>query len=151
VVAPGALAGHRLIGLDTALFVYDWEFHPTFGAAARAVSAAIESGELRAVASTLLLGELLVRPFPAGRADVAAAYRDRLSRYPNLSLVAPDSEICTRAAELRALAPRLRLPDAVHVATALSSGATAFVTNDFDLRADLGIAVIQLSELPAGA
>ena len=147
MVAPRALAGHRLIGLDTALFIYDWELHPRFGPPAHAIAAAIADGELHAVVSTLLLTELLVGPIRVGHTGVASDYRARLTLFPNLSLVPPDLDICTRAAELRAAAPRLRLPDAIHVATALVAGATAFVTNDFDIRADLGLGIVQLSEL----
>jgi predicted nucleic acid-binding protein len=147
VGAPGALAAHRCVGIDTSLFIYDWERHPTLGDTAHAVLIAIEAGQLRAVASTLLLAELLVGPLRAGRADVALHYRRRLTAYPNLSLVAPDADVCVAAARLRAAAPRLRLPDALHVATALGGAATAFVTNDVDLPAGLGLAILQLSEV----
>ena len=150
MVAPGALAAHRLVGLDTTTLIYDWEYHPVFGDAAHAVTRAITEGHLRAMASTLLLAELLTGPLRIGRAERARQYREWLVGFPNLSLVAPDAEICTRAAQLRAMAPRLRLPDAIHVATALAAGATAFVTNDFDIRADLGIAIVQLSDLVGG-
>ncbi len=81
------------------------------------------------------------------RADLARAYRERLARFPNLSLVAPDVEICERAAELRARITRLRLPDALHLATAIASGASAFVTNDRDLAGITELVVIGLADL----
>jgi predicted nucleic acid-binding protein len=129
------------------VFIYDWEQHPLFGTAAGAVLVAVETGALTAVASTLLLAELLVGPYRAGRPRAADAYARRLTAFPNLRLVPPDVVVCRAAARLRGATPGLRLADAVHVATALESGATAFVTNDLDLRRLGGLEVIRLSEL----
>jgi predicted nucleic acid-binding protein len=129
------------------VFIYDWERHPLFGAAAGAVLDAVEAGALVAVASTLLLAELLVGPYRAGRPDAVDLYVRRLTAFPNLTLVPPDVAVCRAAAQLRGATPRLRLADAIHLATALESGATAFVTNDLDLRRVGQLAVVRLSEL----
>ena len=146
-VVAGTLARLRLVGLDTSLFIYAWEYNPRFGDGAQSIVEAVEAGSPRAVVSTLLLTERLVGPLRAGRLEMASRHRDRLSRFPNLTMVAPSEAICWRAAQLRADVPRLRLVDAVHIATAIESGATAFVTNDFDVHADLGIEIVQLSDL----
>jgi predicted nucleic acid-binding protein len=52
-----------------------------------------------------------------------------LLTYPNLEWIAPDLEIANLAARLRAKY-KLETPDAIHAATAILRGATAFVTND---------------------
>jgi predicted nucleic acid-binding protein len=52
-----------------------------------------------------------------------------LSTFPHLDWQAATLEICDRAAALRS-AFNLRTPDALQVATAIHSGADAFVSND---------------------
>lgn len=147
MVAPRALSGHRVIGLDTTVFIYALEAHPTFDTAARRILHSVETAQTRAVASTLVLAELLVLPFREGRPDAAERYVRALEAYPNLQLAAPDAETCVVAAELRARYRSLRMADAVHIATALRAGATAFATNDSDLPTDLPIHLIQLASL----
>ena len=48
------------------------------------------------------------------------------------------------AAQLRAVHPSVRTPDALQLATALSAGCETFVTNDRDLPDLTGLKVIQL-------
>jgi predicted nucleic acid-binding protein len=78
---------------------------------------------------------------------MADTYQRQLTAFPNLRLVPADAAICRTAARLRAAQRSLRLPDAIHLATALEQGATAFVTNDRDLRPPPGLEVIRISTL----
>ncbi len=57
-------------------------------------------------------------------------------------------ELADRAAALRA-EHRFSTADAIHVATALDAGATAFVTNDRDLPPVPGIEYLQLADFAA--
>jgi predicted nucleic acid-binding protein len=56
-----------------------------------------------------------------------------------------DSATAVRAAELRA-AYGVRVPDALHLATAVVSGAEIFITNDRGLKRVKGIEVYDLKE-----
>ena len=147
MVTPRALAAHRLIGLDTSLFVYALERHSPFATTAEMVLDAVANGQVSAVASTLVLAELLVIPYRNAHTDVADGYVHFLTRHAHLKLVAPDLEICRSAAELRGALPALRLPDAVHLATSMASGATAFLTNDARLHNLPALTVLQLPAL----
>lgn len=85
--------------------------------------------------------EALVAPSRAGGAAVAAVrdFSDRLS----LAIIELDAEIAVVAARLRARhGPKLRLPDALVVATALHLDADALVTTDrgWPSRSALGFA-----------
>ena len=51
------------------------------------------------------------------------------------------------AARLRAVLPTLKLPDAIHAATARLHGCAVLLTNDTRLRAAPGLEVIQLSDV----
>lgn len=77
--------------------------------------------------------ELNVRPYRLGRPGAAAHYEAMLSHFPNSQLVDVTPIVARRAAQLRAI-HSLRPADALHVVTALISGATAWVTNDHQLR-----------------
>ena len=79
--------------------------------------------------SELTLLELSVGPLRHGRQDIADEYEILLSHFPNLTLYPISRDILLDAAELRARF-RLRTPDAILIATALRSNATAAVTND---------------------
>jgi predicted nucleic acid-binding protein len=76
--------------------------------------------------------ELTVRPWQVQQAEAARRYEALLVHFPHLALVDVTRDIARRAAQLRARF-RLRPADALQVATALISDATAFVTNDQDL------------------
>lgn len=125
----GRLAAHARIGLDTAVFVYHLEAHPTYSPLTQEVLAGVESGQWTAVTSTVTIMELTVRPWQLDRPAVARAYEALLVHFPHLSLIDVTRDVARRAAQLRA---RYRIcpADALQVSTALVHGATAFVTND---------------------
>ena len=147
MVPPGALTGHRRIGIDTTVFIYALEHGSPFTPTAQFVLRLVEAGHVSAVASTLAIAELLVWPYRHGRSETSDGYFTLLTAYPNLALVAPSLEICRTAARLRGMSPSLKLADAVHLATGIASGATAFVTNDARIPRDLGISVVQLRDV----
>ena len=73
--------------------------------------------------------ELLVQPYRLSDIDRVNQFYALLSSYPRLTWVAPTLEIADLGARLRA-EHNLRTPDALQAATALSGGATGFVSND---------------------
>ena len=123
------LAPHRSIGLDTSIFIYHLEANPKFLSITQEILSGIEAGTWIAVASTIALMELTVHPWKQGRSDVAQQYEAILVNFPHLSLINVDRDVARRAAQLRANY-NIRPADAIHVATAMVNGATAFVSND---------------------
>jgi len=120
---------HRVVALDTCVWIYHLEGHPDYRGLTTEVLTAVSTGECTAVVSELTLMELLVRPLQLGREEVADEYETLLTHFPNLSLVAIRREILLKAAVLRARYG-LRTPDAVIVATGILQGATRVITND---------------------
>ena len=147
MVEPRALAANRRVGLDTSIFVYALEQRSPFALAAEAVLRAVIDGHPTAAISTLVVAELLVVPYRAKRPDLASQYAQYLEAFPHLTLLAPGVEVCRTAARLRGDVPALKLPDAIHVATAIEAGATAFVTNDARLAAAVALPIVLLSDL----
>jgi len=123
------LAKHRLIALDTCVFIYLMERHPKYFQAANAIFERIERPECSAVASTVVLTEILVQPYRNANLPEAENFYSLLTTMPKLEWVAPNLKITRSAASLRA-SFRLQTPDALIAATAIFCGATALVTND---------------------
>jgi len=116
------------------------------GQAADNVLEAINQGRIGAVASELVLLELLVAPLKKGAQDVADEIELALTHFPHLQLAPVTRAVLVRAAELRARYG-LRTPDAIMVATALESDATLAVTNDDAWRKVKEIEVVLLRDL----
>lgn len=126
------LTNYTRIGLDTCVLIYHIERHPVYYPVTQPLLANIESGHLTACASILTLMEITVRPWQLQRSDIVQDYEEILPHFPNLTLVDVNRDIARQAARLRAQY-HLRPADALHVATALVHGATAFITNDRQL------------------
>lgn len=141
-----ALAGHRLIALDTSVWIYHFEGSAQYGRAADSVLEAVSEGHVAAVASELVLLELLVAPLKKGVQDVADEIELALLHFPNLQLAPVTRSVLVRAAEIRA-SYGLRTPDAIIVATAVESGATLAITNDDAWRKLKQIDVLLLGDL----
>jgi hypothetical protein len=74
--------------------------------------------------------ECFVAPLGFGASELVARYREFFSR-PDLSVVELDAPIMERAALLRSTVKKLRTPDAIQAASALSFPAdTVFLTSD---------------------
>jgi predicted nucleic acid-binding protein len=127
------LQRYQVVGLDTMILIYHFEDHPLFAPLTQLLFDALAQGDLVAQVSVLLAGELLAGPKKAGDEKMLLHYRHVLSSYPNLRLQPTTMAVVEHASDLRARY-RLRMPDAIHVATAQVHGAQAFMTNDSQLR-----------------
>ncbi len=79
--------------------------------------------------STITLAEIMAGPLGSGNEILAAQYREVLCRSPGWQTVPVDEEVAAEAARLRARY-RLRLPDAIQVATAVQTRSWALITHD---------------------
>jgi predicted nucleic acid-binding protein len=98
------------------------------------------------VTSTITMAELLVQPYRNANQDQVNQFYGLLATYPHLEWIAPDLEIADLAARFRAQ-HRLRIPDALHAATAAGCQATGFITNDAVFRRVEGFETLVLQEL----
>lgn len=124
------MAGMRRIYLDTNALISVLEKAGKLDAAQKTLVGEIDKGELEAVTSELTLAECLVKPIAEKDEPLIRAY---------LSLLAVDSEfvrvsdvsrtVLLEAARIRA-GTGVKLPDAIHIATANISQCDAFVSND---------------------
>jgi predicted nucleic acid-binding protein len=119
--------------LDTNIFIYGLEAIEPWARLVQDIYVSLEAGEWHAVTSSLSIAECLVKPLKLERADMVLAYRAALSQSAYLQISPLSDEILVDAARLRATY-NLKLPDAVHMATALKEGCTTMLTNDAQFR-----------------
>jgi len=122
-IPPGAV-----VGIDTVIFIY-LEAVANYHDAVLDFFELLGQGVFAGVTSVITLMEIAVGPLQAGRLGIVRDYELRLLTYPHLTVRAINHRIARRAVELRAHY-RLRPADSLQVATALTSGASIFLTND---------------------
>lgn len=96
--------------------------------------------------ATLTLTEVCAGPARAGDPAMVERYADELTSLENVRLIPLTSEVAVDAAATRGTGP-LGLADAIHLASARSAGATAFVTNDRRISSTPALEVLYLDEL----
>ncbi|HMC62195.1 MAG TPA: type II toxin-antitoxin system VapC family toxin [Candidatus Solibacter sp.] len=123
------LRRHRLLALDTSIFIYQLEANPRYAALTDPIFEWLELPHHRAVTSTITMTELLVQPYRDGNEQRVNDFYGLLSTYPNLDWIAPNLEAADIAARIRG-EHGLRTPDALQAATAVQAQVTGLVTND---------------------
>jgi predicted nucleic acid-binding protein len=137
--------GDGPLGLDSSIFIYYIEEDPQYIATLDPVFDALTEGRLKAATSALTLLETLVVPLRIGNEVLARQYQRFLMRSAGLLLVPLDFGVLRAAAYVRATA-RLKTPDALQVASALSAGCDTFLTNDGRITTPLGLRILQLED-----
>jgi predicted nucleic acid-binding protein len=140
-----SLQGDRIY-LDVNIWIYALEGYPGFSADLTALFQAIDQGRLTAVTSELSLAEALVKPIQDNNQATQNLYQQAIANRPNVEVIPIDRVTLIAAANLRATT-KLKLPDAIHAATALNVQCSTFLTNDRGFRAVPQLSTILLSEV----
>ena len=104
-----------------------------------------QDGNLTIVSSPVLVIEALTKPLQDGNTEIEMQYRE-LFRANAVRMLDASYSVFEDAARLRAKTG-LKIPDALHAATALQSGCTLFITNDEDFRRVEDLPVVLLDDL----
>ena len=132
-----ALPINALVLVDSAPIIYVLEGHPRFAERFRPLFEAHEAGALQLAITTITVAEVMTGPEQARVKSGQPETRDQelVARYSAVlsswRVIALDYDIACRAAEFRARY-RLKLPDAVQIASALAVDADVLVTHDRD-------------------
>lgn len=144
-----AAIGTGKVYLDTNIWIYTLENYVQYAEALRALWQALDQGTLTAVTSELTLAEVLVKPMQRDAAEQQAICGQFIRSTDHLSVMPVSRSILMEAAQVRAKT-QLKLPDAIHAATALSANCTTFLTNDRQFQKLTDIPVVPLSEVISG-
>lgn len=133
-----ALPAGALLLVDSAPIIYTLEAHPQLAARYKPLFARHAAGELSLAVTTITIAEMLTGPLGAGEEALAKRYRTVLESWHVVELTA---DIAETAARLRAR-HKLKLPDAIQLASALAIDAHALVTHDRDFAKVRGLRVV---------
>ena len=134
----GTLPKGAMLLVDSAPIIYTLEAHPKFAARYELMFARHAAGELLLAVTTITIAEVLTGPLSAGEEALVKRYRSVLESWQVVELT---TDIAETAARLRAKL-KLKLPDAIQVASALSINADALVTHDRDFTKVRGLRVV---------
>jgi predicted nucleic acid-binding protein len=137
-LALDTLPPDALVLVDSAPIIYVLDGNGAFAERFRPLFEAQASGRVRLAVSTVAIAEVLTGPLQSGDEGLARRYRSVLDSWRVVDLT---SDVAETAARLRS-AYRLKLADAVQVASALAIGADALVTHDRDFARVRGVRVL---------
>ena len=143
-----ALPDSAYVYIDTVTVIYAVEQTPTYGVLLNLLWNSLQAGNLEVFTSELTLMETLVVPMRNSDTFLIDAY-EQLLLSPQMQLIPISQIVLKEAAKLRATTPSLKTPDAIHAATAITSGCTQFLTNDRQLRTVANLPVVVLDEVLA--
>lgn len=123
-----SLPAGALLLVDTAPIIYALEGHPKFAPHFQPLFDRQAAGEILFAVTTLTIAEVLTGPLHVGDEALAKRYRAVLESWEVVDLTA---EIAESAARFRA-SLKLKLADAVQIASAIAANADALVTHDRD-------------------
>ncbi|MGH8639657.1 MAG: type II toxin-antitoxin system VapC family toxin [Burkholderiales bacterium] len=114
--------------MDSAPIVYCLEGHPKLASRFRPLFDRQAAGEIVFAVTTLTIAEVLTGPLGAGQDELAARYRSVMESWQVVPL---NADIAESAARFRG-SLKLKLPDAIQVASAIAVNADALATYDRD-------------------
>jgi predicted nucleic acid-binding protein len=137
---------HRIVGIDSNVFIYLLEQPGPLAERAGDLLDAIAATEAEGVMATLTLTEACSGPAKAADPAMVERYADELTSLENVRVVPLTADLAVDAAVLRG-SSTTSLADAIHLASARHAGATAFVTNDRRIGSISRLEVVYLDEI----
>ncbi len=144
-MGPLTLPTHGPVYLDANGFIYSVERVEPYRTLLEPVWQQARAGDFDVASSDITVLETLVKPLRERDEVVEMLLRSMFDAH-EVSLVPATRELWEDAARIRA-STGLKTPDALHAATALRAGCTAFITNDTDFRRVHGLPVVVLDDL----
>ncbi len=139
-MGPIAVPTSGSIYLDTSVVIYTVQRNPAYATALRPLWEAMLARSVEIVTSELTILECLVAPYRLKDKALEDDY-ERFFLTPGLRVLEINGDVLRQAARMRGDHPPLKVPDAIHGATAVRAGCVSFLTNDQALRNVPGLPV----------
>ena len=134
------------IYFDTNVFIYSIEGHEKYYSWLEGLFKFVYQQNIQIVTSELTLAECLVKPVRDGNRAAIKAFKDYIKSNELMAVKSVSREVLIRSATVRSELG-LKLPDAIHMATAMNQGCMTFVTNDRKLVTPKGMDRIYLRDV----
>lgn len=134
---------------DTNLFIYLIEKHPAYAEEVTALIQHLDAIGCQVLTSELTLAECLVKPYADKDTDSQERYQQGIQSSPFLDVKPVSKDILVKSAQLRAELNN-KLPDSIHLATAIEHGCDVFIGNDKSLKSNSEIQLhLLMQQTPA--
>ena len=136
------------ISLDTNVILNVINKEEPFFDSSRQLLDKISDGELEGVISTVVLSEFLTGFYMNNDIKSSKIFKESLIESRTFIIMPVDTQIADLAAKIRSK-DKIKLPDAIILATAILSKSTYLVSSDADIiyRTDYGINIVDSNEL----
>lgn len=137
------LKRHSSVGFDANILIGLIEANLEYGKAARGIFQAFERHNNRVWTSVITIPEVLSKPISQGAQNVVRDYEERL--YSSPILFAEVTLSIARTASSLGGQYKLKVRDALHIASLMAYGATGFITadKDFESITDLEVFLVK--------
>ena len=136
----------KTVYLDTNIFIYTLEGFPIYKKLLTDLFEAVEDGQITIVTSELTLAECLVKPCKDKNQILKDLYNSFIQQSDFLAVLPINRNALIKSAELRAEVGG-KLPDAIHVASAVDYECDVFLTNDKVIKGSNTLTFLFLSDL----
>lgn len=136
----------NVVYVDANIVIYAVEGFPLYRSFLEALFANVDDRKLQIVTSELTLAEVLVKPIADRNPAIREAYQNILTPSDQFRVVPIDRNILEEAASIRAVTG-VKLPDAIHLATAKQSACSSFLSNDQLIRSGIDIPILRIHDL----
>jgi len=137
---------HSTVYFDANTFIYAIEDHEDYRAPIRRLFEHLSAHRCQIVSSELTYAECLVKPLKVRDEASIKNYESHLIDSGSVQLMPVTLNVLRHAAILRAH-HTTKLPDAIHVATAIDAGCSHLISNDRKLPTVNGIELLFLKEI----
>lgn len=135
------------IYLDTNIFIYAVENVQEYREIIFSIYSRVKETRSTLVTSELTLAECLEHPFKNNDKNSIENYERTISNSKILSSYSITKDILKESARIKALYKN-KLPDSIHLATALIHNCDLFITNDLKIKKPDGIEILTFKDLP---
>ncbi len=132
--------------LDANIFIYALEGSPEYRDKITALFSRISETKSMVITSELTLAECLVKPYSEDDQVSVFKYEAYIKTSGFLKVKALPIGLLKKSAQCRAKYKN-KMPDSIHLATAINENCTVFVTNDIKLKTPDNITTLSLREI----